>query len=171
MAVTYDISGQLMDSSKNETLPFATVVPLNSKGESISNVGAVSDINGKFILKIPTLSVTNPTNISTSLQMPVADKIKVSFIGYETKIIPLKAGQKSYNIDLKPSNEQLKEFTVSVDSNKTSCQKNGGYYDESTKSCISKPVNKKNRTALYVGIGLFVAVVITGVIVYKYKKK
>jgi len=83
------ISGVVKDE-KNESIPFANIL---FKG---SNIGTVSDENGKFYLE--------------------ADKyyseIEISFIGYETKIMPIKSRDFNLTINLKEAASQLKEVFI-----------------------------------------------------------
>ena len=83
------ISGSVMDEN-NETIPFANILFVGS------NVGTVSDENGKFYLE--------------------ADKtyteIIVSFLGFETKKIPVKSRDFNLIITLKEEASQLKEVYI-----------------------------------------------------------
>jgi len=83
------ISGSVMDEN-NETIPFANILFVGS------NVGTVSDENGKFYLE--------------------ADKtyseIIVSFLGFETKRIPVKSRDFNLIITLKEEASQLKEVYI-----------------------------------------------------------
>ncbi len=83
------ISGVVLDEN-NETIPFATVVFVNS------TEGTVSDENGKFYLE----SDVNYT------------EIEVSFIGYETQKISVKRRDYNLRITLKELSDQLKEVVI-----------------------------------------------------------
>ena len=72
---TVTISGTIVgtnDDSNNETLPGATIQVLDDKGNG-TTTGTASDQDGKFTLE------NVPSNTS----------IKISFVGYETKTIPV----------------------------------------------------------------------------------
>ena len=62
------VSGVVVDE-QNESIPFANILFVDS------NVGTVSDENGKFYLE---------SDITYT-------EIEVSFLGYETKIVPIKS--------------------------------------------------------------------------------
>jgi TonB-linked SusC/RagA family outer membrane protein len=83
------ISGTVSDRSTNESLPGASVM---IKGTSI---GSITDIDGKFTLKIPSGENT----------------LVVSYIGFETVEMPV-AGQTVFNIQLVPSKTSLQEVVV-----------------------------------------------------------
>ncbi len=71
---TVTISGTIVDvdADTNETLPGANIQVLDANGNGTST-GTASDINGKFTLE----------------KVPSDASIKISFVGYETKTIPV----------------------------------------------------------------------------------
>lgn len=72
---TVTISGTIVgtnDDSNNETLPGANIQVLDDKGKG-TITGTASDIDGKFTLQ----------------NVPSDASIKISFVGYETKTIPV----------------------------------------------------------------------------------
>ena len=83
------ISGVVIDE-ENQTVPFANIVFLNS------TTGTVSDENGKFYLE------SNETYT----------QIEVSFLGYETKIVPVKSRDFNLTITLKETASQLEEVFI-----------------------------------------------------------
>jgi hypothetical protein len=83
------ISGVVVDE-QNQTVPFANIIFLNS------TTGTVSDENGKFYLE---------SNITYT-------QIEVSFLGYETKIVPIKSRDFNLTITLKETASQLKEVVI-----------------------------------------------------------
>ena len=83
------ISGIVVDE-QNESIPFANIVFVDSY------TGTVSDENGKFYLE--------SNNTYT--------KIEVSFIGYETKIVPIKSRDFNLTITLNESASQLDEVFI-----------------------------------------------------------
>ena len=83
------ISGSVTDRSTNESLPGATI---QVKG---TTTGAVTDINGKFTLK-----VSSPDS-----------KLIFSFVGYETMELPV-GDLLVFNVQLTPSKTSLQEVVV-----------------------------------------------------------
>ncbi|GAB1308512.1 DUF5686 family protein [Urechidicola sp. KH5] len=83
------VGGVVVDS-KDEPIPFATVVFLNS------TVGTVSDENGRFYLE-------HDGNYTT---------IEVSFLGYETKQLKIKSRDLDLRIILNEAASELKEVVV-----------------------------------------------------------
>jgi hypothetical protein len=86
--------GRVVDATDGRTLPFATIEALGS------NAATVTNIDGEFILKI-----AKDADIS---------EIKVSYIGFQNKIIPLDdfKNNRSLAIGLDVSTVQLKEITI-----------------------------------------------------------
>lgn len=80
------ISGVVFDD-QNESIPFANILFVGS------TTGTVSDENGKFYLE------ANKTYT----------EIEVSFIGYETKVVPIKSRDFNLKITLNEAASQLKE--------------------------------------------------------------
>jgi hypothetical protein len=96
LLLTYSVSfgqvkirGVVIDE-QNQVVPFANILFLNS------TTGTVSDENGKFYLE---------SNITYT-------KIEVSFLGYETKIVPIKSRDFNLTITLKETASQLKEVVI-----------------------------------------------------------
>lgn len=83
------ISGVVLDE-QNGSIPFANIVFVDS------NTGTVSDENGKFYLE--------SDNTYT--------KIEVSFLGYETKIVPIKSRDFNLAITLSEAASQLNEVFI-----------------------------------------------------------
>jgi len=83
------ISGVVKDK-QNQTVPFANIVFVGS------TTGTVSDENGKFYLE----------SDKTFTQ------VEVSFIGFETKIVPIKIRDFNLTIVLKEAASQLKEVFI-----------------------------------------------------------
>ena len=83
------ISGVVIDE-QNQSIPFANIVFVDS------NTGTVSDENGKFYLE--------SNNTYT--------QIEVSFLGYETKIVPIKSRDFNLTITLKEAASQLDEVFI-----------------------------------------------------------
>jgi hypothetical protein len=83
------ISGLVVDT-QNEAIPFANIVFVGS------TIGVVSDENGKFYLESD----------------KTYDKIEISFIGYETKIVTVKNRDLDLKIVLSESASQLDEVVI-----------------------------------------------------------
>ena len=83
------ISGTVQDE-QNNTVPFANILFVGS------NTGTVSDENGKFYLESDA----------------TYSEIEVSFLGFETKIIPVKSRDFNLTITLKESASQLQEVFI-----------------------------------------------------------
>lgn len=93
--VNYNIFyGKVIDAQTSRTLPFATIEALGS------NTATVTNIDGKFIIKID-----KDTDVSD---------IKVSYIGFGNKTISTSKfkGDRTLTIKLEPSIVQLKEITI-----------------------------------------------------------
>lgn len=83
------IQGIVLDSKTKQPLPFATIT-------TSSNFGALTDIDGKFSLK------TQKT----------ITQISISYVGYESVIIPITDNEKFIKIALNPKIESLKEVQI-----------------------------------------------------------
>ena len=83
------ISGTVQDN-QNNTVPFANILFVGS------NTGTVSDENGKFYLESET----------------TYSEIEISFLGFETKIIPVKSRDFNLTITLEESASQLQEVFI-----------------------------------------------------------
>lgn len=83
------VSGRVVDT-QNKSIPFASIVFVDS------TIGTVSDENGTFYLE---------SNITYSA-------IEVSFLGYETKIIPVKTRDFNLEITLDETASQLEEVVI-----------------------------------------------------------
>jgi len=86
------ISGTILDSDSNPLIGATIVV------KGIESIGTVSDIDGKFELKVPTPNGT----------------IQVSYIGFESQEIRLEPGKSVYQIVLQSDSEQLSEVVVTA---------------------------------------------------------
>ncbi|MDO9039243.1 MAG: DUF5686 family protein [Lutibacter sp.] len=83
------IQGIILDSKSNQPLPFATIT-------TSSNFGTLTDVDGKFLIK-STKSVT---------------QLGISYIGYESVIVPISKNEKYIKIALNPKTESLKEVQI-----------------------------------------------------------
>lgn len=107
----YDISGYVYDDI-GEALPGATIKIVGL------NIGTVTDYNGYFKMSIP----------------DGADKIAVSFIGFNTKTIGL-SGQTEFTINMVPDIEALQEVVVIG-------------YGQNTKKAVSMSVSSVSASDL-----------------------
>jgi len=83
------ITGKVIDATTREPLAFANI----TIGK---NQGSITDFDGSFEIKIP----ENKTSIT------------VSYIGYQSKTIEIISGKKYYDIQLKPSIENLETVII-----------------------------------------------------------
>jgi len=83
------IQGIVLDSKNNQPLPFATIT-------TSSNFGTLTDADGKFLIK-STKSIT---------------QLSISYIGYESVIVPIIKNEKFLKIALNPKIESLKEVQI-----------------------------------------------------------
>ena len=93
------VTGRIIDEGTDIPLPFASIV-IQSGNQMVT--GAISDDDGRFIF--------------SGLEMGEYN-VKVSFIGYVIKNVPLTIGELNDNFDLGkimlfPSSEQLDEVTI-----------------------------------------------------------
>lgn len=98
---TVTISGTIVDADTNETpLLYTTIQVLNAEGNG-TTAGTTSDQNGKFTLE----------------DVPSDASIKISFIGYETKTIPVSElkNNKNETISLKWAPQELDEVKVTAE--------------------------------------------------------
>ena len=87
------IQGTILDSFATTPLAFATVKVLDQ------NKSTVTDFNGFFELK--------------NIQLPA--KLKISFFGYFTKIVPVDSTNKDLKIELAPAAKSVKKVVVKGD--------------------------------------------------------
>ncbi|MDO9138029.1 MAG: carboxypeptidase-like regulatory domain-containing protein, partial [Lutibacter sp.] len=83
------IQGIVTDSKNNQPLPFATIT-------TSSNFGTLTDVEGKFLIK-STKSVT---------------QLSISYVGYESVILPISKNEKFIKIALNPKTESLREVQI-----------------------------------------------------------
>jgi hypothetical protein len=85
------VKGQVKDAQSNEPVPFANVVLLGTED------GATTDFDGYYTVR----STASP------------DSIRFSFMGYDTKTLPIQTGQtQTLNVTLQPSTQELEEVVV-----------------------------------------------------------
>lgn len=87
-AQTVQVKGMVKDANTNEPLIGVNVVALGTQ------IGAMTDVDGSFILNLPPKS-----------------KLRISFIGYETQEIQLN-GEKTVDIKMKDISNQIDELVV-----------------------------------------------------------
>ncbi len=87
------ITGVVMDGElENEPLIGATV----GVGDKKVQTGTVTDINGKFSISVPV----------------DAQSLRVSYVGYESKVVSLQPGVDNYTITLSIAGESINEVVV-----------------------------------------------------------
>ena len=87
------ISGRIIDSLTQETLPSVTIVEIDKNGRFIS--GTVSDLNGNYVFKVS--NVNNP--------------VQVSFIGYQKQTVSVR-GKTQINFQLQAESIGIDEVVV-----------------------------------------------------------
>lgn len=97
------ISGRVIEQSTKEPIPFANVLLLEDKSDKMI-IGIITEIDGHFILK-----GINQGNY----------RVSISFIGYQTKIVPILIGKLNETFDvgkieLQSSSKVLDEVVVSA---------------------------------------------------------
>ena len=97
------ISGRVIEQSTKNPIPFANVILLADKSDKVLT-GIITEDDGRFVLK--GLNEGNYT-------------INISFIGYETKTIPVLVGKLNETFDLgkielQTSSENIDEVIVSA---------------------------------------------------------
>ncbi|MFO7673704.1 MAG: DUF5686 family protein, partial [Lutibacter sp.] len=83
------IQGIVLDSRSNQPLPFATIT-------TSSNFGTLTDLDGKFSIKA----------------QKAITQISISYIGYESVIVPISKNEKFLKIALNPKIESLREVQI-----------------------------------------------------------
>jgi len=87
------ISGSVVDSETQESIPGANIIVVGS------NTGTIADFDGNF-----TLSVNDSFPLT----------LKVSYIGFETKQVEISSADTGLNIQLKETLTQLEEIVISA---------------------------------------------------------
>ncbi|WP_158281511.1 DUF5686 and carboxypeptidase-like regulatory domain-containing protein [Sediminitomix flava] len=95
-------SGKVFDKKTGETLPFATIYLKSDK-----NIGTNTDVEGNFSFHIPDL----PRKESKK------DSLIVTYVGYESLLLPVKGKLHKLKIGLELSAEELEEVTVMAGKN------------------------------------------------------
>lgn len=88
------IQGKLLDAQTQEPLPFGSIQNLNQ------NIAVLSDLNGNF-----------------KIQANLEDSIKISYLGYETKIIKGSELQANSIVSLKEKSIEIKGITITSKDN------------------------------------------------------
>ena len=93
-----EYKGIVLDSNTNKTLVFADVTVLST------NIGTITNKEGKFSLKVPEHYLNN--------------NVSISYLGYETKILPLTSfNNKTFKILLKPVTTELDIVNIKAPKN------------------------------------------------------
>ena len=100
----FKISGTIKDKSNNQPISFGSVVIKSS------NIGVNTDLNGRFILKIP--------------ENKVGSYLIVSCIGYQSDTISIAKGKLNFLVFLKPINSTLNEVVITGVSRATLAREN-----------------------------------------------
>ena len=93
-----EYKGKVLDSNTNKPLVFADVTVLST------NIGTITNKEGKFSLKVPENYLNN--------------NVSISYLGYETKILPLSSfNNKTLKILLKPVTTELDIVNINAPKN------------------------------------------------------
>jgi hypothetical protein len=171
------LRGKIFDEN-NKTIPSATVFLSDDKGRLVNEKARVkTDLDGNYALPF---SVPMP-NLSTGKfnYLPIAKYITVSFTGFPTKTVilpeflfdPTKFGNGNFDITMTIKELTTPEVVITANRSKFLCEKDGGTWDENTKTCKlpSKTWWSKYKWWVIGGLAL-VATTITIVAVSKSKK-
>ena len=125
---TVTISGTIVDvdADTNETLPGANIQVLDANGNGTST-GTASDINGKFTLE----------------KVPSDASIKISFVGYETKTIPVSDFVNSDNQTISLQEDSTMLDAVEVTAEKIPKKSSTETSDNQTTTEQEPPTEKK----------------------------
>ena len=97
-AQTGQVKGNISDINNNEAIPFANILVVGTQ------IGSVSDLDGNFVL----------TGLPNGYL-----QLRISYIGYQTKIIPdILVSNNNYpfvNVQMERSSNQLEQVTINVD--------------------------------------------------------
>lgn len=127
-----DITGKVINRS-GQGEPYVKVFPSTLEGKPLStSVGAVTDLDGKFSLKIPESLGAKYINART-LEGDSVQKLSSTETNYEI------------NIGYKQS-QTLPEVTVTAVSSATKCSNEGGVWDAVNKKCNMPEIKPKIET-------------------------
>jgi hypothetical protein len=173
------LRGKIFDEN-NKTIPSATVFLSDEKGRLGFNEKArvKTDLDGNYTLPF---SIPMP-NLSTGKvnYLPIAKYITVSFTGFPTKTVmlpeflfdPTKFGNGNFDITMTIKELTTPEVVITANRSKFLCEKDGGTWDEATKTC-KMPEPEKSWWSKYKwwvigGLGLIATT--TTIIVLRRKK-
>jgi hypothetical protein len=175
------LTGKVTDE-KNISIPFATVFISKNGALATPLARTLTDVNGNYTLNLGTTNyIFNPPKF-----IPYGDSVTVKVsdvnIPNQTKKIPadllnpnlaifLPASLKQINFKMglayKPDEE---EVIVFFNKTKSECEKLGGTYNETTKSCeMPKPVIAKAGFPKYI-LYILGGLIVIGLGYYTYKK-
>jgi len=83
------IQGIVLDNVNNKPLPFATIT-------TSANFGTLTDVDGKFYIK----------------SEKIITQISISYVGFESIVVPVSKNEKFIKISLKPKIESLREIQI-----------------------------------------------------------
>jgi hypothetical protein len=172
------IKGKITDEN-NQPIPSATVFLSDEKGKLFNEKARVkADLDGNYSLPF-SMPLPNPfTGKITSV--PLAKYVTVKFTGYPDRTIPFPAsffntsrsGVGTFDIPMFLREQTTAEVEVFANRSKFLCEKNGGTWDEATKTCKMPEPEKswwsKHKWWVIGGLGLIATT--TTIIVLRRKK-
>ena len=149
----------------------------DANGRLSSNQARVlTDSNGDY--KLPaSLPFINPLTAKWSM-VPIGSHITTKYTSYPDVISKIDfTNEDSVNVSMIPKTQSVQEMLVQANSSKTQCEKLGGKWDSSTKTCVmpKKPKEKtwweKNKKIILIGGASLLLVSIIAIIVVTSSKK
>jgi hypothetical protein len=135
------LNGKVLDEN-GKTIPSATVFLSNEKGGLINEKARVSsDVNGNYSLLF---SAPIPNFATGQIKFfPIGRYITVKYTGYPDRTVALpsflfdedKKGTGNFDVNMELKTQTTPEVTVTENRSKFMCEKEGGTWDETTKTC------------------------------------
>jgi len=136
-----ELKGRVLDEN-GKTMPSARVFLSNEKGDLINEKARVlSDVDGNYILPF---SVPIPNFKTGQIKFfPIGRYITVRYTGYPARTVALpsflfdedKKGTGNFDVNMEIKTLTTPEVTVTANRSKFMCEKEGGTWDEATKTC------------------------------------
>jgi len=153
------IQGKIIDE-KGISMPYSTVRITDATGRVYSpTVGVVADANGNYSIGV----VKDGNKLGSHLTS--------KFIGYKDVTVPIDFNKANMDIIMPIMSQNIPEVTVVASKSKYDCEKKGGGWDETTKTC-KLPENEswfKKHILLVLGGGILLIATIATIIIVKSK--
>lgn len=168
------LKGKVLDEN-GKTIPSATIFISDENGRLINEKARVrTDLNGEYVLPF---SVPIPNFATGKIKhFPIGRYITVIFTGYPNRTVVLPSNLFSENvsgvgnldIEMIIKEQTTPEVVITASRSKFLCEKNGGVWDETTKSCKLPKKNwwQKNKWFVIGGLVLTTA----GITIYLIRK-